>query len=246
VSDSHPTASPNGSASPAPAEHAPTESTPTEGAPAASPAGDAAHVEPRKGGKRKLRGKLKIVHQVPGRIRMKIPSAKGNEEQLANYKQVLSLLPGVEDIDINPVTGSIILKYDPDLNRNLHTRIDPHLEDHSHPSPPPKPRPPTNEIDAVAQKIQQEAEYLAEHSETARAFVDFCRNVDHGIKIHTKNVLDLKMLLAVGVIGFTILEVGAAAATPVWVTLTLFGLNHFIEMQTEAAEERAEAAAAKA
>ena len=36
--------------------------------------------------------------------------------------------------------------------------------------------------------------------------------------------------------GFTIFEIGAAAATPVWVTLTLFGLNHFIEMQSELAE----------
>src|SRR5262249_32693380 len=150
---------------------------------------------------------------------------------LASYKEVLSLLPGVEDIEVNPVTGSIVLNYDPDLNRNLHTRIDDHLDGHSH-RPSPRPRPPTNEIDAVAQKIEQEAEYLAEHSETARAFVDFCRNVDHEIKVASKNVIDLKMLLAVGVVGFTIFEVGAAAATPVWVTLTLFGLNHFIEMQT--------------
>jgi hypothetical protein len=134
------------------------------------------------------------------------------------------------------------LKYDPDLNRNLHTHIDDHLDRHSQPPLPPRPRPPTNEIDAVAQKIQQEAEYLAEHSETARAFVDFCRNLDNEIKISSKNVIDLKMLLAVGVVGFTILEVGAAAATPVWVTLTLFGLNHFIEMQTAESEERAEAA----
>jgi hypothetical protein len=215
-----------------------------ESAPAAPTAGEPSAAQPKKGGKRKLKGKLKIVHQVPGRIRMKIPSAKGNEEQLASYKEVLSLLPGVEDIDINPVTGSIVLKYDPGLNRNLHTRIDNHLDGHGR--PPPRPRPPTNEIDAVAQKIEQEAEYLAEHSESARAFVDFCRTVDNEIKIATKNVIDLKMLLAIGVVGFTIFEVGAAAATPVWVTLTLFGLNHFIEMQTAEAEESVEAAGSRA
>ena len=183
--------------------------------------------------------KLKIVHQVPGRIRMKIPSAKGNPEQLQSYKEVLSLLPGVEDIELNPVTGSIILKYDPDRH-DFHADFTGHVDRHN--AEPRRPRPPTNEIDAVAIKIQQEAEYLAEHSETARAFVDFCSKVDHEIKIATKNVLDLKMLLAVGVIGFTVFEVGAAAATPVWVTLTLFGMNHFIEMQTAEDEESAEAA----
>ena len=31
-------------------------------------------------------------------------------------------------------------------------------------------------------------------------------------------------------LGFTVLEVGTAAETPVWVTLTLFALNHVIEM----------------
>ena len=42
---------------------------------------------------------------------------------------------------------------------------------------------------------------------------------------------------AKGVIGFTIFEVGATAATPVWVTLTLFALHHYIEMHAERREE---------
>ena len=171
--------------------------------------------------------KLKIVHQVPGRIRMKIPSAKGNPEQLQSYKEVLSLLPGVEDIELNPVTGSIILKYDPDRH-DFHADFTGHVDRHN--AEPRRPRPPTNEIDAVAIKIQQEAEYLAEHSRTAPVVVDFCREADREINIATDNVLDLKMLLAVAVVGVTIFEVGAAAATPVWVTLAIFTVNHFIEM----------------
>jgi hypothetical protein len=63
--------------------------------------------------------------------------------------------------------------------------------------------------------------------------VDFCKRADREIKVATGNVLDLKMVLAIGVVGFTIFEVGATAATPVWVTLSLFALNHFIEMQAE-------------
>jgi hypothetical protein len=47
-------------------------------------------------------------------------------------------------------------------------------------------------------------------------------------------------VLAVGLVGYMIFEVGAAAATPVWVTLTLFGLNHFVEMQSELAEQARE------
>ena len=83
--------------------------------------------------------------------------------------------------------------------------------------------PPTNEIDALASKIQQEAEFLAENSHTARVIVDFFKQVDQQIKTGSGNTVDLKIVLAVGIAGFTILEVGASAATPVWVTLAMFG-----------------------
>ena len=68
-----------------------------------------------------MRAKLQIAHQVPGRIRMKIPSAKGNPEQLEEYKQTLSLIPGIEQVEVNPDTGSIVLKYDPDQHDDIKT-----------------------------------------------------------------------------------------------------------------------------
>ena len=174
---------------------------------------------------------------------MKVPSAKGNAEQLEQYKQTLSLIPGIEQVDVNPETSSIILRYDPDRHDDFHAGFHHHC-DHHHGGA--HQRPPTNEIDALASKIEQEAEFLAEHSEAARAVVDFCKRADREIKVATGNVLDLKMVLAIGVIGFTIFEVGATAATPVWVTLSLFGLNHFIEMQAEQLESQAACAEAPA
>jgi hypothetical protein len=184
--------------------------------------------------KHKPRPKLEIAHQIPGRIRMKVPSAKGNPEQLEGYKEILGAIPGIESIETNPDTGSIVLRYDPDAHDSFHAGFHQHLhEHHGHRARP------NNELDALATKIEQEAEFLAEHSEVARAFVEMCRSADRQIKVRSHNMLDLKMLLAISVIGITVFEVGAAAATPVWVTLALFGLNHFIEMQEEAAEERA-------
>ena len=47
-------------------------------------------------------------------------------------------------------------------------------------------------------------------------------------------------MFAVGIIGLTVFEVGATAATPVWVTLAIFTVNHFIEMherQAHAAQD---------
>jgi len=95
---------------------------------------------------------------------------------------------------------------------------------------PPAHRPPSNEIDEIARKLEDEAEFLAEHSQIARAVVDFFKDLDVRVKAASGNVIDLKIVLAIGIIGFTVLEVGASAATPVWVTLVIFSLNHFIEM----------------
>jgi hypothetical protein len=184
-----------------------------------------------------MKPKLQIAHHVPGRIRMKIPSAKGNPDQLAAYKETLSLIPGIEQIDVNPATGSIVLRYDPERQDDFHAgfhRHTTHHHGHAHG--------PTNDIDALASKIGEEAEFLAEHSHAARAVVDFCKSADRQIKVATNNTLDFKMMLAIGVIGITIFEVGATAATPVWVTLTLFALHHYIEMQTDRQEEEAESA----
>ena len=165
---------------------------------------------------------LEVAHQVPGRIRMKIPAGKGNPELLEQIKQTFGIIPGIEQIIVNPTTGSVVLHYDEDRHDQFHGDLSQHL--------PNGHRPPSNEIDEIARKFEDEAEFLAEHSQVARAVVDFFKDVDRRVKAASGNIIDLKILLAVGIIGFTVLEVGAGAATPVWVTLVIFSLNHFIEM----------------
>lgn len=181
--------------------------------------------------------KLQIAHQVPGRIRMKVPSAKDDPELLEQIKQTFSVIPGIEQVTVNPTTGSIVLHYDTERHDEFHGHLHHHTGGHY--------RPPANEIDSLACKIEQEAEYLAEHSHTAKVVVDFFSDFDKQIKIASGNVVDLKIVLAAGIAGFTILEVGANAATPVWVTLAIFALNHMIQanMPDKEKEEQAEALA---
>ncbi len=167
---------------------------------------------------------LAIAHQVPGRIRLKVPAAKGNEELLAQIKETFGVIPGIENIDVNPTTGSVVLFYDVDRHEEFHGAFQ---ERHA---PPEMHRPPNSEIDDLADKIEREAEFLAEHSHAARVVVDFFKELDRQIKFASYNTIDLKIVLAATIIGVTLFEVGAGAATPVWVTLVVFSLNHFIEM----------------
>ncbi len=174
---------------------------------------------------------LKIEHQVPGRVRMKIPAGKGNPDLLKQISDLFGVIPGIEEITTNPTTGSVVLHYDTDRHDEFHDSFRPHYEAHAtaynaaHGAP--------TELDELTNRIEAEAEFLANHSHSARAVVDFVKRVDREIKLVTNNTVDLKIVFAVAIIAFTVFEVGATAATPVWVTLAIFTVNHFIEMHPQ-------------
>ena len=44
--------------------------------------------------------KLQIAHQVPGRIRMKVPSVKTNPELAEQIKQTFSVIPGIDQVTV--------------------------------------------------------------------------------------------------------------------------------------------------
>src|SRR5271169_4552919 len=179
----------------------------------------------------KTKMNLKIEHQVPGRVRMKIPAGKGNPELLKQISEVFGVIPGIEEVIVNPTTGSVVLHYDTDRHDEFHGTFQQHYAAHGGGGP-------TNgamhgadtELDKLTHSIEAEAEFLARHSHSARAVVDFVKMLDREIKLATNNSIDLKIVFAVGIICLTVFEVGATAATPVWVTLAIFTVNHFIQM----------------
>ena len=186
---------------------------------------------------------LKIEHQVPGRVRMKIPAGKGNPDLLKQISETFAVIPGIEQVTVNPVTGSIVLHYDADRHDEFHGSFRSHYEAHgaAHDEMNGGKHGADTELDKLTNSIEAEAEFLASHSHSARAVVDFVKMLDREIKLASNNTIDLKIVFAVGIIGLTVFEVGATAATPVWVTLAIFTVNHFIEMH-----ERQSPAAANA
>jgi hypothetical protein len=174
---------------------------------------------------------LKIEHQVPGRVRMKIPAGKGNPELLKQVSETFAAIPGIEEVVVNPTTGSVVLRYDVDRHDEFHGTFQGHYQSHAaanggmHGA--------DTELDKLTNSIEAEAEFLASHSHTARVVVDFVKKLDREIKVASGNTIDLKIVFAVGIICLTVFEVGATAATPVWVTLAIFTVNHFIQMHEQ-------------
>jgi hypothetical protein len=181
---------------------------------------------------RKKKHKARIEHTIPGRIRMKIPAAKTDPAILDAYVSAFSSLPGVAKVTAKAETGSITLHYDEKVEESFAD----HLHHCCHHNDLHVDRgPPEDEVNRLAGRIAQEAEFLADHSPLARGTVDFFKGFDRELKLVSGNTIDMKIFLAGGLAAFTFLEIGAAAATPMWVTLALFGVNHFVEMQTPAA-----------
>jgi len=176
--------------------------------------------------------RAKIAHHVPGRMRLKVDAAKGNDALLEEIRQTLVTVPGIHDVAVNSSTGSVTVHYSVDAHPELHTSIDQHQSHFSvHAAP-------VTKIDDMTKLIEDEAEFLADHSSAARAIVDFCKDLDRTVKKSTGNAVDLKVLVPLGLAAVTFVEIGATAATPVWVTIGLFSLNHFIELQAHQAAER--------
>ncbi len=55
------------------------------------------------------------LHEVPGRLRIQIPSLKRNPLRAQEVQDLLEDLSGIKSTSVNTVTGSIIIHYDPDI-----------------------------------------------------------------------------------------------------------------------------------
>lgn len=55
----------------------------------------------------------RVVHHVPGRIRVEVPSIKGLSLEELKRLSFVPIPGGIKDIQANPVTGSIVIKYEP-------------------------------------------------------------------------------------------------------------------------------------
>ncbi|HET6237736.1 MAG TPA: hypothetical protein VFE41_22675 [Acetobacteraceae bacterium] len=187
-----------------------------------------------------------IAHAIRGRVRIKVPASKSNPELLHQIRARFEGHPGIEAIDVKQSTGSVIICYDPEHHADvpsLFASLDKagatptaHMAPLAAVAAPVHHRP-DNKLDAEINSIEEEAEFLAEHSHAARVIVEYIKGLDRQIKRSTNNNVDLKILVPVGLAAFTILEIGVATATPIWVTLMLFSINHFVEMHAHDADE---------
>jgi hypothetical protein len=57
------------------------------------------------------------VHNVPGRLRVKIPKIKSSEDKCRKVERLFRDLDGIENVVVNELTGSVVINYDPRITR---------------------------------------------------------------------------------------------------------------------------------
>jgi Heavy metal associated domain 2 len=57
-------------------------------------------------------GGIKIVHAIPGRVRVKLSRLKENPALVREIQERLPAVQGIQRVEVNPVTGSVLVVYD--------------------------------------------------------------------------------------------------------------------------------------
>ena len=168
-----------------------------------------------------------VIHHVRGRIRLRVEAGRNNRQLLEQIQQSISPTAGVRSVRVNPATGSILVEYDHSLHQDFHNVLKERGETENLFALQP---PAISEVDELAVSIEREAQFLAAHSDLARQIVDGFNRLNLGLRRATNNNIDLKVLLPLGVAVYTVLELEADMATPLWLTLGMFSFNSFIAL----------------
>jgi len=76
-------------------------------------------------------GRVELLHAIPGRIRLRVPEIKGDPARAREVEHQVTGLKVVRRAEVSPVTGSLLVTYDPDDLESLEElgrRLIPELE----------------------------------------------------------------------------------------------------------------------
>ena len=173
-----------------------------------------------------------VHHHLPGRLRLRIPAAKGEEEELRELSSAIARTAGIGQVDYNPITGSILIQYSLERYKNLQS-----LESSLSASAVPI----AVNNSHRAHRPSQYQHNPRGRSIAARRVDSFFKQLDHEIRMATDNEIDLKFILpfGVGILGLFLL-LRHSSTTPLWLTLLIFAFSSFLGLHSPTPGELAE------
>jgi Heavy metal associated domain 2 len=160
-----------------------------------------------------------IHHHLSGRLRLRVPDAKGENDELRDISSAIARTPGISHVEYNPITGSILIQYSPQRYKDLQS-LTSSLATSAAPLS-------FNDLHA-GRRDSHRRPHVSGRSVAARRVDSFFKQLDHEIRVATDNEVDLKFILPFGVAVLGLVALRYSSTTPLWLTLLIFAFNSFL------------------
>src|SRR5437868_5747006 len=118
----------------------------------------------------------KLLHHVPGRLRLRLPFAKADPARLEAIQSALGELAGVRRVNANPTLGTVVVQYDPALFAEFPGALEKYVEEQS-----------------LFTLVCEDS--LPCISEADRSINRVFRGLNHSVQLALGNLINLKELL---------------------------------------------------
>lgn len=153
-----------------------------------------------------MEGGAYVVHHIPGRMRIKIPGARGKAELLRDVAEMLRALGYVTAVEASPLTGTLLVHYLPEA------------------------------FDALANFLSGQGVAASQHAgklPNPRATINqWLRQTNEALREATEDQLDLRTLLPLAALGAGLLAARRGGPTPLWLTLMIFTFSSYIALDS--------------
>jgi hypothetical protein len=155
-----------------------------------------------------------ISHMISRRLRVRIPSRKGDVLFFGEMHKKLSCFDGIERVEVNALTGSVLLIHAVDLRE---------IADFARQN---------NLFSILDTKIYRKQTYVS------RKISETFRDINHKVIISTKGFANIPDLLVLTFLGLSIFQISRGNfMAPAWYTALWYAMNIFMKSQTKQAAE---------
>jgi hypothetical protein len=175
---------------------------------------------------------VRVVHAIPGRIRLKVARVRANPGLASEIRTRLSAVPGIAMVDANPVTGSVLVLYEasmlasPGALQVLVERMTPLFPD--------------LKVSSLESWLTQPANGTSSESTLTGGLATFFGALNTRVNALTSGGADLKILLPLTLflLGVRGVLTSEKLILPTWYDLLWFSLGTFFMLNPKPGEAR--------
>jgi hypothetical protein len=161
---------------------------------------------------------IELRHAIPGRVRLRFPALRGDAVLSREVQKQLAALPVVRRVEVNPLTGSVLVLYDPadsaaiaQLGRLMIPGLD---------------------LDAMPGPDDREGEDGLTSASPTEAVASFTRRLNERLEAATGGSVDLKLLVPASLFAGGLLRLVASrkVPSPTWYDFLWFAFGTYFTL----------------